>query len=128
MTGDLRIELFYDDVGRALDFYTRVIGFEALPTEDDTYRPLERDGIRLALQTIDALSPDHPLIRGGRSVPRGQGVELVLEVHDLEALHERVRAAGVEATALEARAWGLRDFRVVDPEGYYLRFTTPPAA
>jgi uncharacterized glyoxalase superfamily protein PhnB len=37
-----------------------------------------------------------------------------------------VRATGVEATPLQDQPWGLRDFRVVDPEGYYLRFTTPP--
>jgi lactoylglutathione lyase len=125
LSGDLRLELFYDDVDRALAFYTDVLGFVALPTEYDTYRPIERDGIRLALQSVDFLGDDHPLLRGGRDAPRGQCVELVLEVEDLDALHDRVRAAGVDATPIEHQPWGLRDFRVVDPEGYYLRFTIP---
>ena len=126
MTSDLRLEIYYHDVGRALAFYTDVLGFEALPTEFATYRPIQRGGIRLALQTIDELTDDHPLVRGGRGAARGQGVELVLEVDDLEALYEHVRAQGVETTPLADQRWGLRDFRLVDPEGYYLRFTTPP--
>jgi len=127
MSGDLRLELFYDDVDQALAFYTGVLGFTALPSEHATYRPIERHGIRLALQTIDLLPDDHPLLAGGRHAPRGQGVEVVLEVDDLKALHARVQASGVEATPLEMRAWGLADFRVLDPGGYYLRITTPAA-
>lgn len=123
MTGDLRLELFCEDVGRALAFYTDILGFSALPSDDPTYRPLERDGIRLALQSIEVLPDDHPLLDGGRRVPRGNGVELVLEVDDLEDLYERVQARIHLHEPLQARAWGLRDFRVVDPEGYYLRFT-----
>ena len=126
MTGDLRLELFYDDVDRALEFYTEVLGFTARPSDYDTYRPIERGGIRLALQTMDVLDEGHPLRRGGPGAPPGQGVELVLEVPDLEELYQRVLAAGVDVTPLERQAWGLVDFRVVDPEGYYLRFTTPP--
>ena len=53
-------------------------------------------------------------------------MELVLDVDDLEALHERVRAAGVAVMPIERQAWGLRDFRVLDPEGYYLRITALP--
>jgi lactoylglutathione lyase len=56
---------------------------------------------------------------------RGAGVEIVLEVDDVDAMQERVRAAGHPITEpLEDRPWGLRDFRIVDPDGYYLRLTT----
>jgi hypothetical protein len=27
------------------------------------------------------------------------------------------------SSTLQERSWGARDFRVVDPEGYYIRFT-----
>jgi uncharacterized glyoxalase superfamily protein PhnB len=50
-------------------------------------------------------------------------VELVLEVDDLEAEHQRVRAAWPLEEDLQERPWGLRDFRVLDPSGYYLRIT-----
>lgn len=126
--GDLRLELFCDDVDRALRFYQEVLGFVAQPPGSATYRPIERDGIRIALQTVVDLSSDHPLLRGGRDVPRGHGVEIVLEVEDLESLHERVMAAGVEVTPLRWQDWGLVDVRLLDPEGHYLRFTTPRPA
>ena len=38
--------------------------------EYSTYRPIERRGIRLALQTISEHDPDHPLVRGAREIGR----------------------------------------------------------
>jgi len=94
--------------------------------EYSTYRPIERRGIRLALQTISEHDPDHPLVRGARGVPRGLGVEIVLEVDDLDELHGRLTGLGSDVSPLKTQDWGLRDFRVLDPDGYYLRITTPP--
>jgi catechol 2,3-dioxygenase-like lactoylglutathione lyase family enzyme len=53
------------------------------------------------------------------------GVELVLEVDDLDAEHARVTAAGWPLAEDRAgRPWGLRDFRLLDPSGYYWRITS----
>ena len=53
------------------------------------------------------------------------GVELVLEVDDVAAERDLVTAAGWPLDQdLQNRAWGLTDFRVVDPAGYYLRITS----
>jgi len=53
------------------------------------------------------------------------GVELVLEIADLREAHYQVVAAGWPlAEDLTDRPWGLVDFRVVDPAGYYWRITT----
>jgi len=65
-------------------------------------------------------------VRGGSGAPRGLGVEIVLEVDDLEELHDRLMELGVDVSPLKRQNWGLRDFRVLDPDGYYLRITTPP--
>jgi lactoylglutathione lyase len=52
------------------------------------------------------------------------GVELVLEVDDVVAERDRIGAAGWPlAEDLRNRPWGLKDFRVLDPAGYYLRIT-----
>jgi lactoylglutathione lyase len=52
------------------------------------------------------------------------GVELVLEVDDLGQEHARVTSAGWPlAEELADRPWGLRDFRLLDPSGYYWRIT-----
>jgi hypothetical protein len=53
-------------------------------------------------------------------------VEIVLELddpHQVTALHEHCRAQAVVVEPLRLRPWGLHDFRVADPDGYYLRIT-----
>jgi lactoylglutathione lyase len=49
-------------------------------------------------------------------------------VEQLSALHEHCQARGTVLEALELRPWGLRDFRLADPDGYYLRVTHGNAA
>ena len=54
------------------------------------------------------------------------GVELVLEVDDIDSEHDRISATGWPMTeGLTRRPWGLRDFRLLDPDGYYWRITAP---
>ena len=64
-----------------------------------------------------------------RVTPRADGprqVELVLEVDDLEAARARVLDSGWALDEdLTARPWGLTDFRLLDPSGYYWRVTEP---
>lgn len=63
-----------------------------------------------------------PDARAARLPPAG--VELVLEVDDVVAERDQITAAGWPlAEDLRDRPWGLRDFRVLDPAGYYLRIT-----
>ena len=58
---------------------------------------------------------------------RGLGVEIVIEVDDVEGWCERVAASGHPILKpLQERPWGLRDFRISDPDGYYLRVTSRP--
>lgn len=59
--------------------------------------------------------------------PRGVGAEICLEVDDIEALFAEARTmAGFEVAAPLARQpWGLRDFRLTTPDGYYLRIMDP---
>ena len=60
---------------------------------------------------------------------RPWGVELVLEVDDVHAERDRVLDAGWPlAEDLTIRPWGLTDFRLLDPVGYYWRVTgrVPP--
>jgi lactoylglutathione lyase len=53
------------------------------------------------------------------------GVELVLEVDDVGAARRKVAAAGWPVTAdLMIQPWGLKDFRLLDPSGYYWRITS----
>ena len=118
----LRLELFVADVAQSVRFYTDVLGFvlEHGPAVAD-YNALVRGDVRLSVQTAAALSADHPLARPG---PKGLGVEFVLEVDELDAVYAHVAARHPVIAAPAMRPWGLRDFRVLDPDGYYWRITT----
>jgi predicted enzyme related to lactoylglutathione lyase len=55
--------------------------------------------------------------------PRGYGVEIVIMVDGVEAFYNRVQSHANVVHELEFRPWGAMDFRAVDPEGFYLRFS-----
>jgi predicted enzyme related to lactoylglutathione lyase len=121
MTTTLRIEIFSADLDATVDFYTRVFGFTLERDQRDGspgYVALERDRVRIGVAYRDV-----PERQPGRRPP--SGTEIVLEVDDLDTEHARVVAAGwpIEE-GLTDREWGLRDFRVLDPSGYYLRLTS----
>jgi lactoylglutathione lyase len=115
-----RFEIFPDDLDLTVDFYTRVLGFRLTADRRDEPSPyvsLWRGGVR-----IGAARSDVPDARAVRLPPAG--VELVLEVDDVGAERDRVIAAGWPLREdLQPRPWGLTDFRIVDPAGYYLRVT-----
>lgn len=60
--------------------------------------------------------------------PRGYEVEINIPVSDVDALWDEVRAKldkKVISQPLITKRWGKKDFRVIDPFGYYVRFTEP---
>lgn len=59
-----------------------------------------------------------------RDTKRGYGVEIVLMVHDVEGLYSQVSTFAKVVEELKVKPWGLKDFRVEDPFGYYLRITS----
>ena len=49
----------------------------------------------------------------------------MLEVDDLETERARILSAGwTPEEGIIERPWGLRDFRLLDPDDYYWRITT----
>jgi lactoylglutathione lyase len=115
----LRAEIFPDDLDATVRFYTSVLGFRVTAdrrAEPSAYVSLQRGSVRIgALGAV----PDN---RAGRRPPTG--VELVLEVDDVAGERERVLGAGWPLEEdLQDRPWGLTDFRILDPAGYYLRVT-----
>jgi lactoylglutathione lyase len=120
----LRLELFVDDLPISLDFYVRVLGFVKAAERPGGYTPLARDAVHLALNLRADLPDGHPIQRAARERP-GQGVEIVLEVDDIEATYQHVVSEKWPRSAeLMPRPWGLTDFRLLDPDGYYWRVTS----
>jgi lactoylglutathione lyase len=116
----LRFEIFPQDLDVIVDFYVRVLGFSV--TKDQRGEPDAYVALRRGAVHVGAARRAGPALRAERRPPNG--VELVLEVDDIAAERNRVVAAGWPLEEdLRDRPWGLTDFRILDPAGYYLRIT-----
>jgi len=125
----VRFELFVDDVERSVAFYDAALGLQPAPGYDPQgYVPVSAGRVRIGLQRHSALSAEHHFRSAHFAGPRGVGVEIVVEVDDVDAAFARARDAAVthggQVEPLAARPWGLTDFRLIDPDGYYVRVTS----
>ena len=117
----LRFEIFPADLDAAVDFYTRVLRFSM--TKDQRGDPAAYVAMQRGAVRVGAARRAVPDAHAARRPPAG--VELVLEVDDVAGERDRVVAAGWPLDEdLQDRPWNLRDFRVLDPAGYYLRITS----
>ena len=123
----LRLELFVDDLEASVTFYVNVLGF-AVERRDVDYAALRNGAAVLGLGLARNVPTGHHFGQAALRGPRGTGAEIVLEVADVDACFRRV-VDGEQPVAdtLRDRPWGARDFRIVDPDGYYLRITSRTA-
>lgn len=119
----LRIEIFVADVERSAAFYERVLGFER-EAASDGYVAVRRGSARVGIGAMSGLRADHPL-KAAPGERTGLGVEIVIEVDDVDAACRATEASGHPLLSpLRAQPWGGRDFRLADPDGYYVRVTS----
>ncbi|RPG30406.1 VOC family protein [Flagellimonas sp.] len=122
----LRLELFTSDMQKSVDFYTGILGFQMEGKKiNSAYQPVKRDNVILGIGPIGKLGDDHHFKPHLKHMQKGYGVEIVLEVDDIRSVYEQVKASGYPIhDSLKTQPWGLTDFRLVDPDGYYLRVTS----
>jgi uncharacterized glyoxalase superfamily protein PhnB len=118
--GGLVPYLFYDDVAEILEWYSRVFGW----SERGRW---EHDG-SIGNAEMSVGDTELWLDGGGRKHLQHDGVPhsvwTGVWVDDVDALYERVRAAGVEVGIPEQKSYGVRMMTVMDPAGYTWGFMT----
>jgi catechol 2,3-dioxygenase-like lactoylglutathione lyase family enzyme len=87
------VRYMIDDVPAALRFYTTLLGFSLEHDASPAFAAVSRDGVRLLLSG-EGSSGKRALADGRHQVPGGWN-RIHVEVADLEAEVERLRAAGV---------------------------------
>lgn len=90
---EVSVRYMIDDVPAAIEFYTTLLGFTLQHDASPAFAAVSRDGVRLLLSG-EGSSGKRPLSGGRPQVPGGWN-RIHLEVTDLEAEVERLRAAGV---------------------------------
>ena len=87
------VRYIIDDVPAAVAFYTKHLGFTVEHDASPAFASVVRDGVRLLLSG-DGSSGKRPL-PDGRTQAAGGWNRVHIEVEDLQAEVERLRAAGV---------------------------------
>ena len=94
---------------------------------------LERQGSRIMLDEIRMNSvsvTDRTWISGPLEVPFGRGINLEIKTSKVDELYDRIKKAGANIFLPIEEKWyrannveiGNRQFIVLDPDGYMLRF------
>lgn len=130
---DTMIELHVPDFKVVKDFYGK-LGYKVVwETEPGAigYMVLKRNNSILAFYSGTEEVYNHRFFkRFPKESPRGYAVEIVVYIEDLpmdEFYEDFIKNLGdkyvVEPLILER--WGKKDFRIMDPFGFYIRFSEP---
>jgi catechol 2,3-dioxygenase-like lactoylglutathione lyase family enzyme len=121
---NLILELFVSDLSASVSFYHSVLSFEKVLEKPGGFTIMKSGKTQIDIQPRSNMAESHP-IRPASQERMGLGIEIVLEVEDVNAAHERVLEQGWPLSAqLHTRPWGATDFRVIDPDGCYIRVTS----
>ena len=109
----LVVEIFVRDIARSRAFYER-LGFEVVG-DKGSFVSLAWEGCQLFLEQRPNLPPP----------PTYPAANVRVMVPDVDACWGRAQAAGAEVLApIADREYALRDFTILDPDGFGIRFGT----
>jgi uncharacterized glyoxalase superfamily protein PhnB len=123
----LQVELHVPDFDTVLEFYGR-LGFKKVWHRNEKnnadYLVMERDSTILNFWPGNEKVYEQSYFKQfPKDTKRGYGVELVITVDDVKVFHDKIKSFVNIVNPLVKRPWGLWDFRIEDPFGYYLRIT-----
>ncbi len=116
----IRPMLATSDLQRTINFYTGKLGFNLAATAGTVWCHLSRDG-------VDLMFNAPPAADIARDVPQKSRNYQIFYFYpdDVAALHAEFTSRGVTCTPLRVTVYGMKEFEVRDPEGYWLWFGEP---
>lgn len=126
-------ELSCSNIKESVAFYTEILGFNIqYERADEGFAMLEREGSRIMLDEIrkPAMSTSRVWLSAPLELPFGRGVNLQIKTAAVNRLYEHVQKNGARIFLPIENKWyragnieiGQRQFIVLDPDGYMLRF------
>ncbi|MFP7494525.1 VOC family protein [Terribacillus saccharophilus] len=118
-------ELFVGKLSASVVFYRCLLG-KGCAVHDEKSALFKDDGGGALLLTDESVLDDNHYFTGMAESKKGKGVELVLPVPDVERVFNKINSIyphSIESN-ITVRPWGKLDFRLVDPDGYYVRVTS----
>ena len=121
-----QVFLMVTDLERSARFYDEALGLSVQKRTDEQAAfdtgectlVLEADFEEAALEAFNMTPP---------GADRGEGAILVLEVEDVDAVHESVSNSDVGTALIEPQTvdWGRKLFLAEDPDGYTIEISRP---
>ena len=126
---EIYLELHVTDFEIVKEFYQKLgfaVVWEHKPDEKKGYLVMQRkDSILCFWPGNEKVYDQSYFKKFPRNTIRGYGVEIIIPIENIETYYEKTRSFANIVDILETQPWGLKDFRIIDPFGYYLRFTEP---
>ena len=119
----LSLNLISDSVNASVDFYVKNLGFSLAASVPETgtydWAMVQRDGVTFMFQSLNSLQQDMPSLKLNG---KGSLGTFFIKMKGIEELYESLK--GKVDIALEWRVtfYGMKEFGVKDPDGYYLVF------
>lgn len=117
--------LMVTDVDRSTAFYAETVGLEIADRGDRSTAFDTGDGQLMIEQDFEA----ETLAAFGLEPPgphRGEGLIVVIEVDDVDAVHDRALDADAEVLMAPREVdWGRKMFLLRDPDGYVVEVSRP---
>ncbi|PSL50730.1 putative glyoxalase superfamily protein PhnB [Salsuginibacillus halophilus] len=119
-----RVELYVLDIEKSLSFYEEIIGLE-LQGRNERCGRFNYDCFSLLVTSDSVLDCNHYFNAAASSNVKGNGFELIIVVEQLEEVYQRCLKNHYPIEVdVETYPWGMRGFKVADPDGYFLRITS----
>ena len=127
-------ELCCSNIKTSIDFYTKILGFRIqYQREEDGFAMLERQGSRIMLDEINnnaVGNTSRTWISATLEKPLGRGMNLEIRTEKIDELYNHVQQSVATIFLFIEEKWyrvndsevGNRQFIVLDPDGYMLRF------
>jgi catechol 2,3-dioxygenase-like lactoylglutathione lyase family enzyme len=125
--GYISLEIYVRDVSMTVNFLVEIFGFEIEYQQEDFANIwLGRTRLILNELKLPEFTSPNPVLNDGAINHLGSGSEIVISVENLEEIYDKVQnSIAKEVGQIKQQKWGLRDFRFLLPDGYYIRVTEP---
>jgi lactoylglutathione lyase len=118
-----RVELYVKDIEKSLKFYQNIVGLELYGRNERCGR-FNYDCFSLLITSESILADSHYFNRGKSDI-KGNRFELIIVVDELEKVYQRCLDNNYPIEVeVEQYPWDMRGFKIVDPDGYFLRITS----
>ena len=119
------IELHVESFEPVRKFYTG-IGFEIIFDSPGNYLVLRKGKAILNFWGEGGRYPTQPYFkRWPKDTKKGYAVEIIIPVENIVQYYNEIKNKVKVVGELTEKRWGANDFRIEDPNGFYIRFTAP---